>query len=335
MIFSAIKLEFNSPLLISRGWGGYENSDFIIHSDTLKAAIYAVGLNLFPDWRDHYAEYNSQFSISSCFPYIKNEYFFPVLFPDKNQFILQGDDTNYVKILKKIEYLSKKTFEKFINGEKIIINTDQIIGEKFLVDHVSSENASVLFIEEVQQRVSVQPDAQTRPFLVNRIHFKKNTGLFFLADFKNNEIKTKVLKVLKLLGSLGLGTDRTIGNGFFDFEPEQHVDEKFILNTPEKYNAFMNLGMYWPLMNEVNSINWEKSSWNIVPRGGYIAGSEYVEFRHLFKKTVFMFSPGSIFQLSFLPKGSFGNLQPDWNDDRMHKVYRCGQPVFIPVVNIN
>jgi len=331
MLLTAIKLEFKTPLVISRGWGGYENSEFTIHSDTLKSAIYAVGLNLFPEWKNSYQEFNDSFFISSCFPFFCDEYFFPILYPDKNNFILPDDNDH--KTIKKLEYVSKGLFEKLLKGEILNIQKDQIYNKRFLLEKNAVDNAKpMLFVEELQQRVTVSTDDLPKPYFVSRLHFGNNSGLFFLIDFKNKEIRNKIYSSLKLLGNIGIGTDRTVGNGFFDFVPDKHIVESFHINAPSDFNSLMCLGMYWPDANEVQLIDWNKSAWQIHPRGGFMAGSEITEFKHLFKKSVYMFAPGSIFQCKHVLKGKFDDLRPEWNDDRMHPVFRSGQPVFVPAV---
>lgn len=334
MNFTLIKLEFNSPLHISKGWGEYDNSDFIIHSDTLKSAIYAVGLNLYPEWRNHYQEFNDSFFISSCFPFSGDEYFFPVLFPDETKFNIVDDGTeNTHKKIKRIEYLSKSLFEDFLLGNSIEVSKEQFYSKKFLFEKsVSKISSPIWFAEEVQQRVAITANDIPRPFFINRLHFSNNSGLFFLADFKDDKIKNAVFQAIKLLGEFGIGTDRTVGNGFYDFDIKEHVIENFTINVPSQNDAYINLGMFWPTEKEVELIDWDKSAWNLVPRGGFMAGSEINEFKHLFKKTVYMFSPGSLFSCSAIPIGKYDDLKPLPDSELMHSVFRSGQPVFVPAI---
>ena len=135
---------------------------------------------------------------------------------------------------------------------------------------------------------------------------------------------------MKLMGSFGIGTDRTVGNGLFDFDESQHLG-KITLNVPFE-NAFACLGLYLPTQQEIKQINLDNSSWGVQKRGGYIAGSGYDKFKHLLKNEIYMFTEGSVFESLDNLHGRFIDLRPDWNDSDIHSVWRCGQPLFIPVI---
>ena len=71
--FKVAKLAFEMPLHLSKGKGGNESSADILHSDTIKSAIYAIGKQYlqeaFPE------NFLDRFFISSAFPYYREEYF--------------------------------------------------------------------------------------------------------------------------------------------------------------------------------------------------------------------------------------------------------------------
>jgi CRISPR-associated protein Csm4 len=75
-MLKAIKLRFSSPVHFGRGREELDKSELVYHSDSMKSALYAVGLSMFSEWKDEKRFHNS-FRISSCFPYAKDEYFLP------------------------------------------------------------------------------------------------------------------------------------------------------------------------------------------------------------------------------------------------------------------
>jgi CRISPR type III-A-associated RAMP protein Csm4 len=162
--------------------------------------------------------------------------------------------------------------------------------------------------------------------------FSEGSGLFFLANFNDDVLKKEIFSALQLLGSLGLGTDRTVGNGFFEFDEKKHVEAKDLNIEEKNCNAFATLGLYLPKKEEIETMDLDKSFWNIKERGGYIAASEYLKFRHLLKSPIHMFVEGSVFYTGKKPEGRYENVKPEnWNDPDMHDIYRCGKPIFIPV----
>jgi CRISPR-associated protein Csm4 len=74
-----------------------------------------------------------------------------------------------------------------------------------------------------------------------------------------------------------------------------------------------------------------ESKYGLILRGGYIAGSQEESFRHLLKKSIYMFGVGSTFTSSKPLQGKVVDLKPKWNDERMHPVYRSGRPFYVPI----
>ncbi|MFN3380117.1 MAG: type III-A CRISPR-associated RAMP protein Csm4, partial [Runella zeae] len=184
-----------------------------------------------------------------------------------------------------------------------------------------------------QQRVAVPlggDEAETRPFYVDRLYFEKDCGLYFLVDFRGNtELRNQVLQTLKLLGDLGIGTDRTVGNGLFEFDPQTDV-QPVSINISGKHQKRMNLGLYLPEETEFAQIDLDKSHWSLLKRGGYMGGTSNDEFLSLRKKSLYFFGEGSVFTASQQLVGKKENLQPEWNTS-MHPVWRDGQCLFITI----
>lgn len=93
----------------------------------------------------------------------------------------------------------------------------------------------------------------------------------------------------------------------------------------------MLLSLYIPSEEEIKELNLQQAKYEIIRRGGYMAGSQIEDFRHLLKKSIYMFNTGSVFLCTNQIEGKIVNLQPDWNDADMHPVYRSGRPMYIPI----
>jgi CRISPR type III-A-associated RAMP protein Csm4 len=125
-----------------------------------------------------------------------------------------------------------------------------------------------------------------------------------------------------------LGTDKNVGGGKFEVDRNtERVDFDFV----ESANASMLLSLYIPTEQEVGMLNLPESRYELVIRGGYMAGSDEEDFKHLRKKSVYAFSVGSIFPTTTKLSGKIVDLKPSWNDERMHPVYRSGKPFFVPI----
>jgi len=324
MKYDIIKLHFNSPLHLSRGQTDYyDKSETVLHSDTIKSAIFSCAKVIYKDAVDE--DFLTSFIISSAFPFVEGEYFFPKPLLDFNPVIKDfapGPKTH--KKLKRIEYLSKDIFEKFINGKLSLINEKQISdNEKYLFS--KPENKKQIFKTEVQQRL-VMPkgdEKHPKPFYLDRIYFEESAGLYFIIEFNDESIKQKVINSFKLLETQGLGTDRNIGNGHFAF-----TEEEIELDTPAQSQLVSNLSLYLPTKDEVINSFTVDSRYKLIKRGGYISNPENEDFLTFRKKSIFMLKEGSVFT-NIEQKGKVEDLKPD--NVAIHPIYRDGTSLFIPI----
>jgi CRISPR-associated protein Csm4 len=343
MQFEAIKLRFLAPLHLGRGREELDKSELIYHSDSLKSAIYAVGISHFEEWQDAGRFFNG-FRISSCFPYAADEFFLPrPKLPAKIEF--KGVDVNEsAKRAKNILFLSWKVFQEFVAQENGTINASE---ENITSDHtflcenpqtcrLTEENGNrrnISFISrEVQQRVKVAREGKQKdsiPFYIDRIRFHDACGLYFLVQFTDEKLKPQVLTALKILGENGIGTDRTVGNGIFEFDEINGISNLEYMAS-NNTNRHIPLGLFLPQEKEYKGIDLGQSTWTLLKRGGYMGGSEVENLIHLRKKSIYMFGEGSVFYSRDTLEGKFVDLKPDW-DQPLHPVWRCGMPVIIKI----
>jgi len=339
--FKIYKLRFTTPLHIGDERADYGTSLQTIHSDTLYAAMTAVLANIgykIPSNGDF------GFSISSLFPYYEKDnkpvYFLPKLklqaIPDKD---LQDD----AKKIKKIEWLDVEFFNKQINGKQLYNKsnvkpllengkylTKQKIDSKFISKEVNPR------VKVPRQYVVGDKKQDAEPFYMERLYFKEQSGLYFIAV--GDDDKLKIIDVaLKILKDEGIGTDRTIGNGFFDFDATKDIDN-IELDLP-KSNKVSNLSLFLPENQEqINELlKGDDIAYNFQKRGGWITDSGLNTFR---KNTVQMFSEASVFSYNGsidkeFVRGKIVDLKPKLNYESLnvkpHPIWRNGKALFIPV----
>ena len=324
--FQVVKMHFDAPLHLSRGQtDAYDKSEEIIHSDSLKSAIFVAARMLFGDEVNE--SFFDGFKVSSAFIFGGDEYFFP-----KPMFKLTLDfqdaelgESKKSKKLKKLTWISKDIFEKLINGENVDIQLEQFSENgKFLFQNQPVETST----SEVHQRLAMPSgnEKDGTPYYVERIYFSKDSGLYFFIDYgKDETIRKKLEAALKLLGDEGIGTDKHVGNG--TFTPDW-INLSFTLPTNAGYS--LPLSLYCPEKEEIKKDVLERSSWQLIKRGGYIASPENIDFMTFRKRSIYMFTEASVFAATNL-KGKKVNLKPENIKGLNHPVWRDGRAFFIPV----
>lgn len=325
--FKVYKLHFKTPLHIGDERDDYSISLKTYQSDAMYAALTSclakVGQAIPKDG-------DLGFSISSLFPFYQEDstekravYFFPKLLKQK---LPDLKDLSNTKKIKKVNWLELSAFEQIINGELQlndetinIIQGDFLSAKKIDKDFISSQ---------VVPRVTVSRDfsEDAKPFYMDRIYFKEKSGLFFIA-IGNTILLDKALEILK---EEGIGTDRNIGNGFFDV-----TTDEIELKMPESTYA-TNLSMFCPENKEQlqEMLNDEHIAYDFTKRGGWITTPPYNTIR---KNTIHMFTPASVFKSAdplsnIIVKGKIVDLNPKSTFPGIeHPIWRNGKSIFIPV----
>lgn len=314
-----------SPLHIGTGKENYDFSSSVLQSDTISAALTAMRIQ--HGKNTDVKEFMNSFTVSSAFPYYGNSLFFPKPQGKMNVSILDMEEYSSKKKLKKIKFIEYDIWKKLICGESVSVQSVQLI-DCFLLSSKSVLEFTIPYKSQVNQRVSVPRNecGDAEPYFFDWTFFHQNAGLFCLLEAPTN-METEIIELFQMLGENGLGTDKNIGGGKFEVEKTGTINFNFVKSA----NATMLLSLYIPTENEVNILNLPYSKYELVQRGGFIAGSCEDEFKHLRKKSVFAFSVGSLFPVYSKLAGKIVDLRPEWNDERMHPVYRSGKPFAIPV----
>lgn len=341
--YNIVKMQFTTPLHLSRGQtDSYDRSDEILHSDSLKSAIFVAALMLFGNELDSAQkkkEFFDSFKVSSAFPYSGDDFFFPKPMAKLNlefsEINADNESAKLAKKLKKLEFISKSVFERVISGEKNIKIANEQLDKKgkFLFGNkISEQKDKLVYKSEVQQRLTMPKDEETNgtPYYIDRLYFTDKSGLFFFIDYDTAD-KNKVDASIKLLGDEGIGTDKHVGNGMFI--PE--IIDNFTLHVPENPNSKMLLSLYCPQKEELT--NGERnflleSSYQIIKRGGYMASAANLDHITYRKKSIYMFQEASVFPSEMPFFGKIEDLKPDIPVN--HQVWRDGRAITIPFLKV-
>lgn len=321
-----VKLKHLSPLHIGTGKENYDFSSTVLQSDTLSAALAAIRVQ--KGKMDDVEGFLSSFTISSAFPYYGDILFMPKPNGKISVNVTDMEEYSSRKKLKKVKFVEFDLWKRLLCGEPVNVTSSQL-KDSFLLSTKSVPAFVTPYKSQVNQRVSVPRNegADAEPFFFDWTYYQENAGLYCLLDAPNDMIG-ELQDLFKLLGEYGLGTDKNVGGGKFEVEI---IAEPINFDFVESANASMLLSLYIPIENEVVQLNLPESKYELVLRGGYMAGSNEEDFKHLRKKSVYAFSVGSIFPTTAKLSGKIVDLRPSWNDERMHPVYRSGKPFLVPI----
>lgn len=340
--FTAIILRnFKGGLHLSLGKEeNYDRTQTMLHSDTLKSAIAvcALQLGLCKGGEDVKA-FMESFSISSAYPMAKikdsnhkdsNHYFFPKPIIAQRLKVV-GED----KKAKKIKYVDKDLFEKLLACEQSI-TTDKIKGEFAFAVKLDKKEDFEVFDTQADQHVSIPRygAGDSNPYFMDKLYFNEGCGLFFLTDAQGDTLKS-LKACIKLLADNGIGTDRTTGHGQFEFDEQRDVSE-IEFNLPDNATHQLSLSLYCPKQTEIAEL--DKSYYDLIKRGGYIASPQNDNHLTIRKKSVYMFVEGSLFPSADSRKGKVVDLTPnntalrESGQDEIHPIWRDGTSIFLPFV---
>lgn len=323
--YTIFKLKNLTPLHIGTGKENYDFSASELQSDTLSAALAAMRVQKGDS--DDIKEFMNSFVISSAFPFVGDRFFLLKMSGKLNVSIPNEEEHSYRKRLKKVKFVDVAIWNDLISKGNITIAENQIQDE-FLVAASKGDFASP-YKSQVTQRVSIprEEGKDADPFFFNWTYYSPDSGLYCIVDAEE-PVLNELEELFVMLGENGLGTDKNIGGGKFEVE---RIDSFLEIADVADANSSMLLSMYIPTEEELGKLNLANSRYDLIHRGGYMAGSDECDFRHLRKKTIYMFSSGSIFSTTEKLTGKVVDLKPIWNDERMHPVYRSGKPFVVPI----
>ena len=333
--FKIYKLHFTAPLHISDQHDDLGNSQKIIQSDTLYAALMSC---LAKNGEDLPEDGELGFTVSSLFPYFQKDkdsssvYFLPIPMQSR-----QADlaDVTKAKTVKKVQWIDSNLYSSVLSGESLFDGTDSYIPYiqgNYLTIYELPEgiNGSKEFVRsEVSQRVTLMSrtgEEDAKPFYVDKILFRYDSGLYFMAEGDTALLE----KALHLLSLEGIGTDRNVGYGFFEY-----TTDTLSIDLPKEANHQLSLSLLIPESKEQleQLMNSECVAYDFVRRGGWITTYPYMTLR---KSAIYGFVPGSVFRKdegeSATVIGKIVDLKPETVDVEItHHVWRNGKAIMLPI----
>lgn len=325
------KLHFTSPVHLGDNRDDYGISLKTIASDTMYAAITSCLAKL---GKQIPKNGDLGCSISSSFPFYqkakdcKEE---EVLFFPKPlmRTIPNLKDISQAKRIKKVSWLDKSYFEKVLNGNRLFEGNEAAdidnIKDDFLTDKEIDEN---FIYSQVSPRVNVSRSGEkdAEPFYMDRIYFKNYSGLYFIAKGDTSLLDS----AMNLLQWEGIGTDRNIGNGGFEFEKKD-----IQINLPDNCHYIMALSSFIPESKEqlTSLLDAENIAYDFLRRGGWITTPPHNTIR---KNVIYAFTEGSIFnnaEARFQILGKLVDLKPELDSEPkiVHPIWRNGKSIFVPI----
>lgn len=333
--YKIFKLHFTAPLHISDQHDDLGNSQKIIQSDALYAALMSC---LAKKGEDLPEDGELGFTVSSLFPYFQKDkesapvYFLPIPMQSK-----QADltDVTKAKTVKKVQWIDSTLYSSVLSGESLFDGTDSYIPYiqgNYLTKYELPEdiNGSKEFVRsEVSQRVTLMSrtgEEDAKPFYVDKVLFRYDAGLYFIAEGDTSLLE----KALNLLSVEGIGTDRNVGYGFFDYSADT-----LSIDLPKDANHQLSLSLFIPESKEQLEVllNSERVAYDFARRGGWITTYPYMTLR---KNAIYGFVPGSVFRKdegkSATVIGKIVDLKPETVDvEILHHVWRNGKAIMLPI----
>jgi CRISPR-associated protein Csm4 len=299
-----------------------------LHSDTLWGnLVYAYkllyGETALENLLENYLKGDIPFVVSSVFPYeiIKNGteeilYYFPKpLLGGETIKAESPEDMTIIKEFKSIRFVEQRIFEEYLNGNL----DDKSLFDRFKLfmieenkkkeeknENVIKENkfrylkniTSIYNLHNSIDRMSgstLRAESRGQLYWEDEYAFGNEMGLFFLAEISELD---KFEALLRLLSHIGIGGNRSIGKGSFEFEIKEHE-----FNLPSECNAYVSLSLYHPSKDELENLASKNANlfYDISTRIGFV-GKDFNNIAQE-KNPVNCFTEGSTFFVKEKLKG--------------------------------
>ena len=328
---------------------GLEKTETYIPADTLFSAICQTWATFYDttsltDFLNQYTAENGArpFTLTSAFPFADNVYLFP-----KPLTLRENEDTpEKVKVeakkkIKKLQFVSGHLFQHIIsghlpeftedepiaitingeklcpmNGEKVWVSAEENRQLSDILHSINQSEKEDINIWETDTRPRVTIGAQntgSEIWHLQTVQLNKKCGLWFAADFDNNETKHKIETLLRVLGDTGIGGERNAGYGVFNFDPAS-------VEIPDAQgsNQSMTLSPICPKSaDQLELLIRGDVAYTLTPSSGWVSTPGTVARR----KQINMFSEGSVLNTTNEPIGRLVDLKPKGHS---HPVYRYG-----------
>ena len=329
---------------------GLEKTEIYIPADTLFSAICQTWATFYDpasltDFLNQYTAKGGSlpFTLTSAFPFADNVYFFPKpLTLRESKDTPEKVKTEAKKKIKKLQFVSGNLFQRIISGhlpefspdkpiattlngeeiylmnsEKIWVNAEENkhLREALFLNNETENEEINIWQTPTRPRVTIgSRNASSEIWHLQTVQFNKKCGLWFAADFDNDETKHKIETLLRVLGDNGIGGERNAGYGAFDFDTAS-------IEIPDAQgsNQSMTLSPICPKSaDQLEHLLKGDVAYTLTSSSGWVSTPGTVARR----KQVNMFAEGSVLNTCDEPVGRLVDLKPDnW---AQHPVYRYG-----------
>ncbi len=302
------------------------------HSDTIFSAMCFSHLQLYGQEElemllCNFITRNPPFLLSSVFPFYGEDSPKIFLFPKPHIIPMDIDhEGGSWDKLKKASYISKTVFEDcLVNGVESILRglSDGNLclkGETIL----DESEASLLKVEKLYEKRQSPRNTIKRLKPTSTIYYigatsYTNSGMYLLMN-TTEEYIGRIDNVLNLLRDEGIGGERTLGYGRFDF-----FREKLEMIEADESEAFVTLSLYHPTEDEVKifAANVRLLRYKLLTRDGFALSPMIKGGKR--KRRVRMMLEGSVFP-RIEGRSLYGGFPKVLSKDKTgsHAVYRYG-----------
>ena len=291
------------------GAGQLEDSEIVLHADTLFSALFQVALKHGNGDEKRLLNLvkSDKLKISDLFPYMNsNRYFLPkpLVYVAGNQ---EEVSSTVRKAYKNMKYIAEDVFEEYLQGAMPFERTDDLKN---------------LGKSDMRTVATIRMEEETLPYRIGTYYFEEGNGLYCIAQYEEDDIYYFLSELLDELSYEGIGGKRSSGLGRFGLYQDK-LPEKLEKMLGAQTDQNVTLSASLPTDEELEAVI-ANSRYQILKRSGFVA-SEHYSNAYMRKKDLYVFAAGSVFDRRYL-----GDVY-DVSDGGSHPVYRYAKPLFIGI----
>ena len=326
MNYSIFKLEFLTPVHFgaSDSARSLESAGMSLCADTVfsalcHAALRSDGFDLLIE-----AVKNDELLISDAMPYCGNDFYVPkpALPASKHS----DSDPSIRKLMKKLSFIPLSTLCLFLTSLRGEGDFDPSVVKSRFGEYFANEKVAIDYTDDNENGGKKASD----PYSVGAFQFDDDCGLYFVTAYDSENSVEIISRLLRLLGTEGIGGKISAGYGKFRIadtilldgsEPENLKSFRAMLED-ESASRYILLTSSLPKDDELEKVA-KDARFTMIRRAGFVQ-SEGIK-QPIKKRTQFFFAPGSAFEQKYK-----GDLY-DVGEKMPHPVYRYSKPLFLGV----
>lgn len=334
---------------------GLENVSPVLHSDTLFSAICHAWVDCYgasdlertllqglrDEGQDPPFRVSSAFLFRTSHPNLVVHYVPRPLLPLPGQGNrspeVRGAFLKYAQRLKSTDYVTLFDLLRWLQWEE---HEDDTAYEQFYTSLIEEAKTwSTVWIPHLLQANEVSRETgQTNTFTrgVARLDDHQEPGYYFLITYAPHAVAeglpTRMDDVLTALAELGIGGERSLGLGRWQFDCQDLLDpywKDLLALSPTRHLVYL-LSLYYPTAAELTGLNVGECRYRLIPRKGWFDSPTGYQLK---RQSCRMLGEGSLLRMANgrLPRGTLVDVSPQkWQalkdelKDRWHPIYRSG-----------